>query len=109
MPFEIDDAVDPSLVTGCAGVPLVFELFPQLGVTQVIDEQVQLKQRQRGLRRSHLVDALIALCVSGGDQCQDLTSLREEQALATPLRYVLPAATTVRHPLETFHIADLSL
>ena len=32
LPFEIDDAVDPSLVTGRAGAPLVIELFRQLGV-----------------------------------------------------------------------------
>jgi len=27
LPFEIDDAIDPTLVTGRAGVPLVIELF----------------------------------------------------------------------------------
>ena len=32
LPFEIDDTIDPTLVTGRAGVPLVIELFRQLGV-----------------------------------------------------------------------------
>jgi hypothetical protein len=104
LPFEIDDAIDPSLVTGRAGVPLVIELFRQLGVAQAIDAQVAVKQRQRGLLPSQLIESLIALWTSGGDRCQDLTTLREDHALATLLGYSLPAATTVRDFLEAFHV-----
>ena len=106
LPFEIDDAIDPTLVTGRAGVPLVIELFRQLGVARALDTAVPLKQRQRGLRPSQLVESLVALWVSGGDRCQDLTTLREDQALATLLGYPLPAATTVRDFLEAFHVED---
>ena len=106
MPFEIDDAVDPTLVTGRAGVPLVIELFRQLGVAATIDAEVAVKQRQRGLPPSQLVESLIALWTSGGDRCQDLTTLREDQALATLLGHPLPAATTVRDFLEAFHVED---
>ena len=106
LPFEIDDAIDPTLVTGRAGVPLVIELFRQLGVAATIDTQVGVKQRQRGLKPSQLVESLMALWRSGGDRCQDLTMLREDQALATLLGYALPAATTVRDFLEAFHIED---
>jgi Transposase DDE domain group 1 len=104
LPFEIDGAIDPSLVTGRAGVPLVIELFRHLGVATMIDAQVVVKQRQRGLPPSQLVESLIALWTSGGDRCQDLTTLREDQALATLLGYPLPAATTVRDFLEAFHV-----
>lgn len=109
LPFVIDDAIDPTLVTGRAGVPLVIELFRQLGVAQPIDTHVAVKQRQRGLPPSQLVESLVALWVSGGDRCQDLTTLREDQALATLLGYPLPAATTVRDFLEAFHADDLPL
>lgn len=104
LPFEIDDAIDPSLVTGRAGVPLVIELFRQLGVAAAIDTHVPVKQRQRGLKPSQFVESLVALWTSGGDRCQDLTTLREDQALATLLGYPLPAATTVRDFLEAFHV-----
>jgi hypothetical protein len=104
LPFEIDDTIDPTLVTGRAGVPLVIELFRQLGVATTVDAQVLVKQRQRGLRPAQLVESLIALWVSGGDRCQDLTTLREDQGLATLLGYPLPAATTVRDFLEAFHV-----
>lgn len=104
LPFEIDDTIDPTLVTGRAGVPLVIELFRQLGVAQAIDTHVAVKQRQRGLTPSALVESLIALWVSGGDRCQDLTALREDQAVATLLGHPLPAAPTVRDFLEAFHV-----
>jgi hypothetical protein len=106
LPFEIDDAIDPTLVTGRAGVPLVIELFRQLGVDATIDAQVGVKQRQRGLKPSQLVERLIALWTSGGERCQDLTMLREDHALAQLLGYPLPAATTVRDFLEAFPVED---
>jgi hypothetical protein len=81
VPFEIDDASDPTLVTGRAGVPLVIELFRQLGVAQAIDTQVTVTQRQRGLLPSQLVERLIALWASGGDRCQDLATLRVDATL----------------------------
>jgi hypothetical protein len=104
LPFEIDDTIDPTVVTGRAGVPLVIELFRQLGVAAAIDAEVAVKQRQRGLSPSQLVESLVALWVSGGDRCQDLTMLREDQALATLLGHPLPAATTMRDFLEAFHV-----
>jgi hypothetical protein len=106
LPFEIDDTIDPTLVTGRAGVPLVIELFRQLGVAATIDAHVAIKQRQRGLTPAQLVESLIVLWASGGDRCQDLTMLREDQALATLLGHPLPAATTVRDFLEAFHVED---
>jgi len=104
LPFEIDDAIDPSLVTGRAGVPLAIELFRQLGVAATIDAVVPIKQRQRGLRPSQRVESLVALWVAGGDRCQDLMTLRDDQALAALLGYALPAATTVRDFLEAFPV-----
>jgi len=106
LPFEIDDTIDPTLVTGRAGVPLVIELFRHLGVAHAIDAEVVVKQRQRGLPPSQLVESLVALWASGGDRCQDLAMLREDQALATLLGHPLPAATTMRDFLEAFHVED---
>lgn len=106
LPFEIDDTIDPSLVTGRAGVPLVIELFRHLGVAATLDAEVDVKQRQRGLSPAQLVESLLALWTSGGDRCQDLTVLREDQALATLLGYALPAPTTMRDFLEAFHVGD---
>ena len=101
LPFEIDDQIDPTLLTAHAGVPLVIELFRRLGAAQLVNEQVRIKQRQRGLTPAQLVETLIALWVAGGERCQDLQTLRADVALATLLGYELPAATTMRDFLET--------
>jgi len=106
LPFEIDETIDPTLVTGRAGVPLVIELFRQLGVAQAIETHVAVKQRQRGLPPSQLIESLIALWASGGDRCQDLAMLREDPALATLLGHPLPAATTMRDFLEAFRVEN---
>lgn len=106
LPFEIDATIDPALVTGRAGVPLVIELFRHLGVAATIDAEVAVKQRQRGLAPSQMVESLIALWASGGDRCQDLATLRQDQGLAALLGHPLPAATTVRDFLEAFHVEN---
>lgn len=109
LPFEIDDRIDPRLVTAHAGVPLVIELFRRVGAAQVVDEQVRIKQRQRGVTSAQWVETLIALWAAGGDRCQDLTTLRADAALAALLGYELPAATTMRDFLEACHVEDLPL
>jgi hypothetical protein len=109
LPFEIDATIDPSLVTARAGVPLLIELFRQLGVAQAIDEHLRIQQRERGLRPAQFVETLMALWASGGDRCRDLTTLRDDRALASLLGHPLPRATTVRDFLEAFHAKDLPL
>ncbi len=106
LPFDIDDQIDPTLLTAHAGVPLVIELFRCLGAAQVVNEQVRIKQRQRGLTPAQLVETLMALWAAGGDRCQDLADLASDAALATLVGYELPAATTMRDFLEGFHVAD---
>lgn len=106
LPFDIDDQIDPTLITAHAGVPLVIELFRRVGVAQVVNEQVRIKQRQRGLTAAQLVETLMALWAAGGDCCQDLQTLRTDAALSTLLGYELPAVTTMRDFLEGFHVED---
>ena len=49
LPFELDDRIDPRLVTAHAGVPPVIERFRRVVAAQVVNTQVRLTQRQRGL------------------------------------------------------------
>jgi len=106
LPYDIDEQIAPTLLTAHAGVPLVIELFRRVGAAQVVNEQVRIKHRQRGVTPAQLVETLIALWVAGGDRCQDLQTLRADTALATLLGYELPAATTMRDFLEGFHVAE---
>lgn len=106
LPFDLDAQIDPTLLTAHAEVPFVFELFRRVGAAQVVNDQVRIKQRQRGLMPAQLVETLIALWAAGGDRCQDLQILRADAALATLLGDELPAATTMRDFLEACHVED---
>jgi hypothetical protein len=109
LPFEVDAEVDPDLITAHAGVPLVVELFRASGAAGEIEREVRVKQRQRGLKVSELVESLVALWVAGGERCEDLNRLRQDRGLAELLGHELPAATTVRDFLESFHEEGLRL
>ncbi len=85
LPFEIADRIAPGLITAHAGVPLVIELFRRVGAAQIVNGQVRIKQRQRGLTPAQLVETLIALWAAGGDRCQDLQTLHADIALAALL------------------------
>ena len=107
--FEIDDALETSLVTARAGVPSLIEAFRQTGTAAVIDDCVKIKTRKRGLSSSRMVESLLALWAAGGECCEDLDRLRQDAALAALLGYELPAAQTARDFLSAFHEDDLPL
>lgn len=67
--FEINNRIDPTLITAHADVSLGIELFHHVGAAQVVNDQVRIKQRQRGLMPAQLVETLIALLAAGGDRC----------------------------------------
>ena len=47
--FEIDVELETRLITGHAGVPGLIEAFRQTRTAAVIDREVKLKSRRRGL------------------------------------------------------------
>jgi hypothetical protein len=49
--FEIDVELETGLITWHAGVPGLIEAFRQTGTAAVIDRQIKLKSRKRGLAR----------------------------------------------------------
>jgi hypothetical protein len=56
--FEIDTELEIGLITGHAGVPGLLEAFHQTGTAAVIDRELKLKSRRRGLSTSEMVESL---------------------------------------------------
>ena len=107
--FEIDVELETGLVTGHAGVPGLIEAFRQTRTAAVIDREIKLKSRKRGLSVSEMVESLLALWAAGGERAEDLDQFRQDKALALLLGHDLPAAQTARDFLAQFHAEDLPL
>ena len=107
--FEIDVELETGLITGHAGVPGLIEAYRQTGTAAVIDREVKLKNRRRGLGVSAMVESLLAMWAAGGERAEDLDQFRQDKALALLLGHELPAAQTARDFLALFHADDLPL
>jgi hypothetical protein len=107
--FEIDHRLETGAITGHAGLPSLIEAFRATGAAAVIDREVQVKQRKRGLPASQMVESLLALWAAGGERAEDLDQLRQDGALALLLGHALPAAQTARDFLAQFHEDDVPL
>src|SRR5689334_11708771 len=59
--FEIDVELETGLITGHAGLPGLIEAFRQTGTAAVIDREIRLKRRKRGLSASEMVESLLAM------------------------------------------------
>jgi hypothetical protein len=80
--FEIDSELETGLITGHAGVPGLIEAFRQTGTAAVIDREIQLKSRKRGLSAAAMAESLLALWAAGGERAEDLDQFRQDKGLA---------------------------
>jgi hypothetical protein len=88
--FEIDVELETGLITSHAGVPGLIEAFRQTGTAAVIDREIKLKSRKRGLSASEMVESLLAMWAAGGERAEDLDQFRQDKALALLLGHELP-------------------
>lgn len=107
--FEIDQKLETGVITGHAGIPSLIEAFRATGAAAVLDREVEVKQRKRGLSPSQMVESLLALWAAGGERAEDIDQLRQDGALGLLLGHSLPAAQTVRDFLVQFHADDVPL
>jgi len=94
--FEIDVELETGLITGHAGVPGLIEAFRQTGTAAVIDREITVKRRKRGLSASEMVESLLAMWAAGGGRAEDLDQFRQDKALALLLGHELPWAFSPR-------------
>jgi hypothetical protein len=102
LPFELATRAEAAALTAHGGVPLLIEAFRTSGAAAVLDQQVSIKRRKRGLTPSQLVEGLFSLWAAGGERCDDLGPRREDTALALLLGHGLPAPQTARDFLDAF-------
>ena len=84
------------MITGHAGVPGLIEAFRQTGTAAVIDREIKLKSRQRGLSASEMVESPLAMWAAGGERAEDLDQFRQDKALAPRTTRRVPDITVER-------------
>jgi hypothetical protein len=82
----------------------------QTWTAAVIDREIKLKSRKRGLSVwREMVESLFAMWAAGAERAEDLDQSRKDKASALLLGHDLPAAQTARDLLAQFHAEDLPL
>jgi hypothetical protein len=69
----------PERLTSQAGVVLLHDFAQRLGVAQVLDEELQVKTRERGYPEGEAVSSLVYNTILGGTCLSDLEVLRGDQ------------------------------
>lgn len=91
-----------------AGLALLDDFAKQLGVAHVVDEELHVKQRERGYRESEAVLSLSHTLISGGSCLLDLDVLRGDVGTRQLLGQAqLMAPTTAGEFLRKFDIGDI--
>jgi len=95
-------------LTSHAGVALVHELAMRLGVEQIVDEELQVKQRERGYTEGQAIGALVHNLLLGGECLSDLEVLRGDPGTQELLAQdAILAPRTAREFLQKFDLGDI--
>jgi hypothetical protein len=90
LPYTIELVNDDATLTSHAGLPLVLETMRALGVSEVLDRALGIRQRNHGATDAQKTEALVLLMAAGGDCVDDIEVLRADKGL---MRLIGPLAS----------------
>lgn len=95
-------------LTSHAGVVLVHELARHLGIDQIVDDELHVKQRERGYSESQAIGGLVYNLLVGGECLSDLEVLRGDCGTQELLaQEAVLAPRTAREFLQKFDLGDI--
>jgi hypothetical protein len=98
----------PERLTSHAGVVLLHDFAQRLGVAQLLDDELQVKARERGYPESAAVGSLVYNTILGGTCLSDLEVLRGDQGTQELLEVeTVMAPTTAGEFLRKFDMGDV--
>ena len=98
----------PERLTSHAGVVLLHDFAQRLGVARVLDEELQVKTRERGYPESEAIGGLLYNTILGGTCLSDLEVLRGDQGTQELLGVeTVVAPTTAGEFLRKFDMGDV--
>jgi len=105
--FELDPEPLEECLTAYAGIPLFVQAMRSLHLPQSVQQQVRIKQRERGFDEASYVESFLVLNALGGDCLEDFERLREDAGLKQILGHELPSPEAARKFLYQFHEEQL--
>ena len=103
LPYRIELTDEDAGVTAYAGLPLVVETMRTLGVSEQLDKQLGIRQRDSGATDAHKTEALVLLMTAGGTCLSDIEKLRSDKGLERLLGYELPSTQVLWTFCNAFH------
>jgi hypothetical protein len=94
-------------ITAHAGLVLIRELASRIGLPELFDRVVTVKERRRGYSPSQQVLALCETLIAGGECLDDVALLRADAAQARLRGHALPDPTTLGRFLRRFSLGHL--
>ena len=103
LPYRIEVTDDEGAATAYAGLPLVVETMRSLGVSEQLDVQLGIRQRNGGATDAQKAEALVLLMAAGGTCLSDIDKLRADKGLERLLGGPLPSEQVLWTYLNAFH------
>ena len=102
-PFVLDERILREATSAHAGALSISRTYRALGLPQLIEANLKLRQRQRGFSEAQFIEAISLLQAVGGECPEDMRLLIGNECLERGLGYELPSVTAVREFMERFH------
>jgi Transposase DDE domain group 1 len=103
LPFQLDPEPATEKLTGYGGAPLIVQTFRSLGLPKAVQQEVQIKERERGFDEATFVESFVILNAVGGECLEDFEQLRADPGLAELIGHGIPSPEAARKFLYAFH------
>jgi hypothetical protein len=84
--FKYEEEKHDTGMTGLAGLPVYLDLLHAMGLPELIERHLQVKQR--GWTDAQMVSSLMLLNIAGGDCVEDLSKVQKDEGFCRILRRV---------------------
>lgn len=103
LPFVFEGAPQPMDLTARAGLTLVTETMLALGVDELVEARLPLRERQRGYSEFDKLHALVLVQAAGGDCVEDARVLARDAGWLRLVNRPWPSPDALHDFLAAFH------
>jgi hypothetical protein len=103
LPYSVEVVDDDAGITAYAGLPLVIETMRSLGVSELLDKELGIRQRNHGATDAQKAEAVVLLMAAGGTCVSDVAKLRSDKGLLRLVGYALPSEQVLWNFFNAFH------